>query len=303
MYQSQDESTKIDEGKDLLKTDEKVELDEEKSCECKGQIIAKEKMIDSLKARIEELETDSIIKNQDIKKLQRETKDLRESFQEIQSILKSNKFLLGINKNIKVKEFIKPPINLEEDIHDKFDYGDDSFRFESKLEVKKEEYEYDSFNFVKHDDLEDEDKISFGELSEISETKDLSDTSFSSTEKKSTCQQSENYNSAIKDIHATIINFNHDDLGVLQFLYNSKDLMEYKNSKEFQTLPINLQEMIGLKINFEGKSEIEDSNNQTCAVKHIDVKGEIKKLRSINKKIIAEIEYEKFKRFSASKYI
>ncbi|CAG8673961.1 2901_t:CDS:1 [Funneliformis mosseae] len=301
MHQSKDESTKIDEGKELLKIDEKEELYEKKTtCECKEQIIAKEKIIDSLKARIEELETDSIIKNQDIKKLQQETNDLRESIQEIQSILKANKFLLGtsvkINKNTKVKEFIKPEINLE---NDKLDFDDYSFRFDSKLEVQKEEYEHDSFNFVNHDNLEDEeDKVSFGDLSQGSETKDLSD-----IEQKSTCQDSENHNSTIKDIHATIINFNHDDLGVLQFLYTPKDLMEYKNSDEFQTLPINLQEMIGVKNSLEGKSEIEDSNNKTCAAKHIDVKGEIKKLRSINKKIIAEIEYENIKRFTANKYI
>src|SRR2546421_3095636 len=46
-----------------------------KPCECKEQINFQLQLINTLKTRIETLETDSIIKDQDIMKLQQETTD------------------------------------------------------------------------------------------------------------------------------------------------------------------------------------------------------------------------------------
>src|SRR6266540_2130652 len=61
----------------------KMEKESKKDCECKEQIVAQEQLIDSLRARIEELETDSIIKEQDIKKLRQDFLDFKKEFQSI----------------------------------------------------------------------------------------------------------------------------------------------------------------------------------------------------------------------------
>ncbi|CAI2166580.1 1979_t:CDS:1 [Funneliformis geosporum] len=71
--------------KEHLNQDEEsvnMENESKKDCECKEQIIAQEQLIDSLRARIEELETDSMIKNQDIKKLRQDFIDLKGSILE-----------------------------------------------------------------------------------------------------------------------------------------------------------------------------------------------------------------------------
>ncbi|CAG8543929.1 16016_t:CDS:1 [Funneliformis caledonium] len=71
--------------KEHLNQDEeiiKMEKESKNDCECKEQIIAQEQLIDSLRARIEELETDSIIKNQDIKKLRQDFIDFKKSILE-----------------------------------------------------------------------------------------------------------------------------------------------------------------------------------------------------------------------------
>ncbi|CAG8543951.1 16017_t:CDS:1, partial [Funneliformis caledonium] len=70
--------------KEYLNQDEeiiKMEKESKSDCECKEQIIAQEQLIDSLRARIEELETDSMIKNQDIKKLRQDFVDFKKDFQ------------------------------------------------------------------------------------------------------------------------------------------------------------------------------------------------------------------------------
>ena len=53
------------------------------SCDYKKQINCQLQLIHSLRVRIEELETDSIIKNQSINKLQQEISDLRINIQTI----------------------------------------------------------------------------------------------------------------------------------------------------------------------------------------------------------------------------
>ncbi|CAI2166581.1 1980_t:CDS:1 [Funneliformis geosporum] len=70
--------------KEHLNQDEeviKLEKESKSDYESKEQIIVQEQLIDSLRARIEELETDSMIKNQDIKKLRQDFVDFKKEFQ------------------------------------------------------------------------------------------------------------------------------------------------------------------------------------------------------------------------------
>lgn len=73
------------------------EFDENNSCECEEQINIQSQIIDSLKVRIEKLETDSVVKNQDIKKLQQKFKLAR---------------LSAVNGRQVVDRFYEPQISL-----------------------------------------------------------------------------------------------------------------------------------------------------------------------------------------------
>src|SRR5581483_684880 len=95
------------------------EFNEEDYCECEEQINNQLQLIDSLKVRIEELETDFYVKSQDIKILQQKFKSICPNITSSSSPLDTNKREVDYDSQISLTTPIKnkkvpPKLNLNE---------------------------------------------------------------------------------------------------------------------------------------------------------------------------------------------